>query len=106
MGRAERRQAERKARIEDRKGKILLSYEELANIKEESRIQGRLEAIETITVCCALAERRAHKFGHKRVNKTVEALKDILQEVLEQNLTIKDLKAEAKEQLDIEFHFH
>ena len=106
MGRAERRAAERKARLEDRKGKVLISYEELERIKEASRIQGRMEAIETITVCCALAERKAHGFGRVRVGRTIEALKDILQEVLDKSLTITYLKKRLKDEVDLEFHFH
>ena len=54
MGRAERRKAERRDRIESRKGKILISREELNKIKKDITYEATGYKTEVLMTCFAL----------------------------------------------------
>ena len=67
MGRAERRQSERRKRIDDRKGKVLLSRDDISEMKRQERDETSKYNVEILMSCFALAEHRLYGFGQKRI---------------------------------------
>ena len=62
MGRAERRRAERRNRIENRKAKILMSREEIGEMKQKVSSNVSAYNVESLMTCFALAEHRLYGF--------------------------------------------
>ena len=92
MGRAERRRAERKNRIESRKGKVLLSYGEINEIKRIASNDGSAYGVEALMTCYALSLRRLYKFGRKRISRSLKYINDLMDDILEDRATIEDYK--------------
>lgn len=92
MGRAEKRRAERRNRIEGRKDKILMTPEELGKFKQNVRDQVSGYGTETLMTCFALAEHRVHGFGEKRLLKTLNYIETLMADILDDKYTIEDYK--------------
>lgn len=71
MGRKERRAMERRNRIEERKGKILISKDDLADMKQRITKDASAYSVESLMTCFALAEHRKHGFGAKRIARSL-----------------------------------
>lgn len=96
MGRAERRRAERNERIENSKGKLIVSRQDLKDVCETvSR-----DNIKLLMTCFALAERRLYGYGRKRITRTLRCVDDMMGEICDGSKTIDDfineLKSETK----------
>ena len=92
MGRTERRRAERRNRIEERKGKVLLSYSEINEIRRTASNDGSAYGVEALMTCYALALRRLYKFGRKRINRSLNYINDLMDDILEDKATIENYK--------------
>lgn len=103
MGRAERRKAERKNRIEGRKDKILITPEELTEFKQKVRDEVSGYGTETLMTCFALAEHRIHGFGEKRIMKTLRYIEEVLMmDILNDKKTIEDYKQELVDETGLQ----
>jgi hypothetical protein len=95
MGRAERRRAERKNRIEGRKDKILMTSEELTRFKQTVRDEVFGYGNETLMTCFSLADHRVHGFGVNRRRKTLQYIEEVLMmDIINDEKTVEDYKQE------------
>ncbi len=92
MGRAERRRAERRERIENRKGKVMLSHGDINELKKTITHDASAYDVEALMTCYALALRRLYKFGRKRIARALNAIDDMMSDILEDKVTIEDYK--------------
>ena len=92
MGRAERRRAERANRIEERKGKILMSKQDLGKMQDSIRQDISNFNVEAILTCLALALHRKFKFGPKRIMRVLNYIDELMGGVVDDIYTIVDYK--------------
>lgn len=92
MGRQERRLAERRNRIENRKGKIPLSRKEIRDLKKQVSSDASAYSVEALMTCYALALRRLYGFGYKRLLRSLQAIDGLMEDVLNDVATIEDYK--------------
>lgn len=97
MGRAERRAAERRERIENRKGKLVLSRKELSDIKKEVSEKTSNFDVEALMTCFALAEHRLYGFGQKRIMKSLSCIDELMGGIIDGTATIQDYIDELEE---------
>lgn len=98
MGRAERRRAERTNRIEGRKGKILVSREELNKMKRDITHDAAGYNTEALMTCFALALYRVHGFKQKRIAKTLEYIDGLMTDILTDKATMEDYIKELEDE--------
>jgi len=92
VGRQERRLAERRNRIENRKGKIPLSRKEIRDLKKQVSSDALAYSAEALMTCYALALRRLYGFGYKRLLRSLQAIDGLMEDVLNDVATIEDYK--------------
>lgn len=92
MGRQERRLAERRNRIENRKGKIALSRKEIKELKETVTHDASAYSVEALMTCYALALRRLYGFGYKRILRSLQAIDGLMEDVNNDTATIEVYK--------------
>lgn len=90
MGRAERRMIERRNRIENRKGKIPLSYSEIQAIKKEASDSTSQYNVEALMTCFALAEHRLYGFGRKRIMRSLQYIDGLMGDIINDQATMYD----------------
>ena len=101
MGRAERRRAERANRIEERKGKILMSKQGLGKMQDSIRQDISNFNVEAILTCLALALNRKFKFGPKRIMRVLNYIDELMGGVVDDIYTIDDYKQQLKEETGV-----
>ena len=101
MGRAERRRAERANRIEERKGKILMSKQDLGKIQDSIRQDISNFNVEAILTCLALALHRKFKFGPKRIMRDLNYIDKLMGGVVDDIYTVDDYKQQLKEETGV-----
>ena len=101
MGRAERRRAERANRIEERKGKILMSKQDLGKMQDSIRQDISNFNVEAILTCLALALHRKFKFGPKRIMRVLNYIDELMGGVVADIYTIDDYKQQLKEETGV-----
>lgn len=101
MGRAERRRAERVNRIEERKGKILMSKQDLGKMQDSIRQDISNFNVEAILTCLALALHRKFKFGPKRIMRVLNYIDELMGGVVDDIYTIDDYKQQLKEETGV-----
>lgn len=101
MGREERRRQDRKNRIEDRKGKLLVSREELSTIKQHISDSVSDYNVEALMTCFALTEHRLYGFDADTIFKTLQSIDDLMGAVLDGTATIEDYKKEIEETIGV-----
>lgn len=101
MGRAERRKSERRNRIQNRKGKYLLSKADINQIKQKKSDDVSAYNVEALMTCFALAERRLYGFGKKRIVRTLQYIDDLMGAVLTDEATIEDYKKELQQEAKV-----
>lgn len=102
MGRAERRKRERYERIEERKGKILLSPKDLNDIKKEIASDATKFKTEWLMTCFALALNRKFGFGPTRIARALREIDNMMLDILEDKHTIDDFIQELETKTGIE----
>lgn len=101
MGRAERRRAERRARIEDRKDSVLISKSRLADSKKKLIDEANRYSTEYLMTCFALTLRREFGFGSKRIFRALESVDSMMGEIIADRKTMDDYIEELKEETGI-----
>ena len=101
MGRAERRRAERANRIEERKGKILMSKQDLGKMQDSIRQDISNFNVEAILTCLALALHRKFKFGPKRIMRVLNYIDELMGGVVYDIYTVDDYKQQLKEETGV-----
>lgn len=101
MGRAEKRKAERQERIENRKGKILITPEELNRIKQDITYRASGFSTEALMTCFALANRRLYKHGAGRIIKSLQYIDQLMDDILKDKVTIEDYKKELEDETGV-----
>lgn len=101
MGRTERRNIERAKRINNRKNKILLSKEEIGEIKKKTSDAVSEFNVEVLMTCIALAEHRLYGFGEKRILRTLHYMDDLMGGILDETATVDDYKKALEEETGI-----
>ena len=101
MGRAERRRAERRDRIEDRKGKILVSPAELSRVKRDIANKASGYHTEYLMTCFALSLHRLYGFGAGRIGKTLRCIDGLMNDILNDTSTMDDYIRELEEETGV-----
>lgn len=101
MGRAERRRAERRDRIEERKGKICMTRQDLLDIQDQCSRDAAHYDVQILLTCFALAERRLYGFGPKRLLRTLSYINEMVGETLNGNATFEDYKQQLEDETGI-----
>ena len=102
MGRAERRRMERNNRIEERKGKVLVSKEALSESKKKLVDQANKYSTEYLMTCFALTMHRLYGFGAKRILATLQYVDGLMGETLYDYKTMDDFIKELKDETGVE----
>lgn len=97
MGRAERRQRDRKHRIETRKGKFLLSHQELNDIIEYERLDMRKYTVESLMSCFALAEYRLYDADEDKIRELITFIDGLMEDILDEKATMDQYLDELEE---------
>ena len=105
MGRAERRKAERNKRIENRKGKVLLSRKEISEMKQKISNEAARYDVEILMTCFALAEHRLYGFGQKRILRSLRCKDELMGAILDDTATIDDYRRELNEKANVMVKF-
>ena len=101
MGRAERRRMERQNRIEDNKGKVLMSQHDINELRRsivEDVADFRTEALMT---CFALANRRLYGHGTQRTLRTLQYIDELMGHINTGEKTIDDYKRELEDEINV-----
>lgn len=101
MGRAERRKANRRDRIEERKNKILMSAKDIRDMKREITKEASNFNVEALMTCFALAEHRLYGYGQKRILRSLQYIDSLMGEILNGSATIEDYKKELEEKAQV-----
>lgn len=101
MGRAERRRAERNERIENRKGKLVVSRQDLKDVREAIS----KDNVKVLMTCFALAEHRLYGYGQKRILRTLQCIDDMMGEIIDGTKTIDDFARELKDEAGVVVSF-
>ena len=101
MGRAERRQLERRNRIEDRKNKILMTRADINRIKQEISTVASEYNVENLMTCFALAEHRLYGFGQKRILRTLQYIDELMGPIAEETASVEDYKKELEKECNV-----
>ena len=100
MGRAERRRAERRDRIESRKGKILISREDLNKMKRDITYEATGYKTEVLMTCFALIlARRGHDADD--IGECIVALNELMDAILSGEATVEDYIKELEDDTGI-----
>ena len=101
MGRAERRRAERNERIENRKGKIPMSQNDITDLKRRTISQTSAFDTEALMTCFALANRRLYKHGLERTLRTLQYVDELMGPLLDGAKEIDDYKKELENEIGL-----
>lgn len=100
MGRAERRRAERRDRIESRKDKILIDPSELNKIKRDIAYQASGYNTEYLMTCFALALKRQN-FDADQIGECLVYIDGLMNSLLNDEATMDDYIKELEEETGI-----
>lgn len=101
MGRVERRRAERRNRIEERKGKILISKDDLKDIKKEITQDATDYTVESLMTCFALALHRKYGFGAKRIGRALEYVDKLMEDIINDKATMEDYMRDLEKETGV-----
>lgn len=101
MGRAEQRRLERRNRIENRKGKILVSPQDITKMKRDIFDDIDNFKTEALMTCFALAEHRLYGYGPKRIMRSLQYIDDLMGDILDGTKTIDDYKKELENEAGV-----
>lgn len=101
MGRAERRQNERKNRILERKSKVLVSYDELERLKRKVSDDVSIDNCNALLTCFALAGHRLYGHGHKRTMRSLRYIDELMGQLASGEATLDDFKSELEREIGV-----
>lgn len=96
MGRAERRKSERLTRIQERKGKLLMSREDLGKIKEKLSYKASGYSTETLMTCFALALCRKG-LNDDEIVEYIQSIDGLMDGILSGENTMQDYLKELED---------
>ena len=105
MGRAEKRRAERFERIENRKGKVAMSIDEIRGLKRTIANDVSRFDVEALMTCFALAEHRLYGFDEHQIFESLQYIDQLYGEVLEDRATIDDYRDELEREVGVIVRF-
>ena len=97
MGRAEKRRLERRSRIENRKDKVLMSRQDIAEMKKDVFQKVDNFRIEALMTCFALANHRLYGHGAKRIMRSLNLIDELMCDIYDDKATIDDYKKELED---------
>lgn len=100
MGRAEKRRAERKARIESRKG-APMSRGDIDKLTDDTIASVSNHNVETLMTCFGLAQRRLYGFGYERIMRTLNFVDELMGPIIDGTKTIEDYKKELESETGV-----
>lgn len=101
MGRAERRRMERNNRIEERKGKILMSPQDINEMKRNIVQDVTDFKIEALMTCFALANHRLYGHGPQRTMRTLQYIDELMGPIATGEKTVEDYKQELEDEAKV-----
>lgn len=101
MGRSEMRKLERQKRIDSKKGKLIMSRDELFDVKRKAADDAIKYDVEALMTCFALAERRLYGFGKKRIFKSLGYIDELMTGIRNGTATMEDYKKELEEEAEV-----
>lgn len=101
MGRAERRLAERKNRIETKRNNVSMTRQEFGEMKDSIRNDVSKYNVEALMTCFALAEHRLYGFGTKRVFRTLSYIDELMGNIVDGSATVEDYKKLLEEEVGV-----
>lgn len=101
MGRAERRRAERKNRIEDRKGKILMTPHDIREMKRNIVQDANDYKVEALMTCFMVANNTLWGHDADQCMQTLGYIDDMMGEINEGLLTFEELKKLAEDKIGV-----
>lgn len=100
MGRAEKRLAARRNRIEERKGKLIMSRDELNKIKEDLSYEASGYSAEALMTCFALALNR-EGFDSDDISESLQYINSLMDQILSGEKTMEDYRKELEDETGI-----
>ena len=101
MGRAERRRMERNNRIEERKGKILMSTQDINKMKRDIVQDVADFKVEALMTCFALANHRLYGHGPQRTMRTLQYIDELMGPISTGEKTVDDYRKELEEEAKV-----
>ena len=101
MGRAERRYADRKNRIEGKKGKIYLRPSDVTKMKKDIAKQAADFDVEVLLTCFAQVLHDNYGFGQKRIMRALQAVDDTFGKVLNDELDVEEMKQRLENEVGV-----
>lgn len=101
MGRAERRKAERRERIENRKDKILISKDHLSKSRKNLIDEANKYSTECLMTCFAITMHRLYGFGPKRIFRALEYIDGMMGEIIADRKTMDDYIKELEDETGV-----
>ena len=92
MNRAERRKAERDARVEEIEAMKKKKREDAS--KQKLIDETRAFDVDMLMTCFALAEHQLHGFGKKRISKSIAKVTELMVDILNDRATLDEYKEE------------
>lgn len=102
MGRAERRRAARRERIDYNKNKVVMTKQEVGKLKNDIMDDVCKYNVEALMTCFALTEHRLYGYGRTRVLRTLQYIDDLMGAVNDGTATVEDYKRILKEEVGVE----
>ncbi len=101
MGRAEKRRLERQNRLENRKGKVPMSYSEISGMQKETADAVSQYNVASLMTCFALAEHRLYGFGSKRIMRSLQYIDGLMGDIIEDRVTMEDYMKMLEEEVGV-----
>lgn len=101
MGRAERRRAERQERLEFNKNKVVMTKQDIAQMKNDIFDDVSKYNVSALMTCFALAERRLYGYGQTRILRTLQYIDQLMGDISNGNKTMEDYKRILKEETGV-----
>lgn len=101
MGRAERRKAERRLRIDSRKDKILISRKDLNEMRRDIADNISEYSVGALLTCFALTERKLYGFGSKRIMRTLEHVDELFGKIINGEVTMDEYAQKLEDEVGI-----
>ena len=105
MGRAERRRKERQKRIEERKGKFLMSPQDITEIKRKTLDNYDNFRTEAMFICFALVLHRLYGHGATRILRTWQAVDDLIGKMDREEVTLEEMKEMVEDEIKVKISF-
>lgn len=101
MGRAERRQRERETRIQERKDRIVLSQDEIRQMKRDIADKIVKFDVDTLFTCFAQALHTEYGWGYRRIFRVLHSVDEMFGKVLNNTLSVADMQERLEREVGI-----